>query len=356
MRVFKLDKMIKGWFVGNFSPSAYKSEAVEVAVKHYKKAEFEERHYHKIATELTLIVKGSVMMNGKTFNEGDIILIEPNESTDFKALKDSITAVVKLPSVKNDKFNETNSAQMNVLIAMAGAGKRFKQARYTKPKPFIRIFCKAMIELVLENLALPRANYILIAQKAHLKKEQSLIQKIKREFQAQFIEINALTQGTACTLLYAIDFIDNEKPLLIANCDQIVDININDFVKDCFKRKLDGSILCFKDKTLNPKWSFVRLNKDNLVQEVREKEAISDLATVGIYLFARGKNFVRACFEMIKADERVNNEFYTAITYNYAIANGLKIGAYTINSKAMNALGTPDDLTKYLKNARKDKK
>lgn len=354
MKIFKLNNMIKGYFVGNFSPSAYKSNVCEVALKRYKKDEFEARHYHKIATELTLIIKGSVMMNGKIFNEGDIILIEPNESTDFRALKDSITAVVKLPSVKNDKFM-IHSTQINVLIPMAGAGKRFKQSCYTKPKPFIGICQKAMIELVLENLTLPKANYILIALKSHLKKEQSLIQKIKRDFQAQFIEINALTQGTACTLLYAIDFIDNEKPLLIANSDQIVNININDFIIECFERNLDGSILCFKDKTQNPKWSFVRLDENHLVKEVREKEAISDLATVGIYLFARGKDFVRACFEMIKADERVNNEFYTALTYNYAIAGGLKIGAYIINSKMMNALGTPKDLEKYLEKCKKDR-
>lgn len=354
MRLFKLDEMIKGWFVGNFSPSAFKSNAVEVAIKCYKKGEFEERHFHKIATELTVIIKGKVMMNGKTFKDGDIIVIEPNESTDFKVLEKSITAVVKVPSVKNDKFSEMNLAQINVLIAMAGAGKRFKQAGYSKPKPFIKVFDKTMIELVLENLTLPRANTILIAQKAHLRQEKSLAQKIKAKFQASFIEINALTQGTACSLLYAIDFIDNEKPLLIANSDQIVDININDFVKECFKRNLDGLILCFKDKSRNVKWSFVRLDENDFVQEVREKEAISDLATVGIYLFAKGKDFVSACFEMIKADERVNNEFYTALTYNYLIAKGAKIGAYIINSQKMNALGTPEDLEKYL--AKKEKK
>lgn len=104
MKIFKLENMIRGWFVGDFEPSVLKTQGVEVGVKRYKKGDFEEKHHHKIATEITAIIEGKVLMNDKIYQKGDIILIEPGEATDFKALKDSISVVVKLPCVKNDKF------------------------------------------------------------------------------------------------------------------------------------------------------------------------------------------------------------------------------------------------------------
>jgi quercetin dioxygenase-like cupin family protein len=104
MKVSKLKNMIKGWFVGNFEPTLLSTDLVEVAVKEYKAGDYEEKHYHKIATEITVISKGRVEMNGIEYSSGDIITIEPNEATDFKVLEDTITTVVKLPCVKNDKY------------------------------------------------------------------------------------------------------------------------------------------------------------------------------------------------------------------------------------------------------------
>jgi quercetin dioxygenase-like cupin family protein len=96
--------MVKGWFVGNFAPAAMVSDQFEVGLKQYKQGEFEVRHVHKIATEITVIVSGEVRMNGRTFGAGDIIVLEPGEPTDFSAITDSITVVVKTPSAKNDKY------------------------------------------------------------------------------------------------------------------------------------------------------------------------------------------------------------------------------------------------------------
>lgn len=104
MRVEKLDKMIKGWFVGDFEPTILKTDAVEVAVKKYKAGDYESAHYHKIATEITVIVSGEVEMNGIRYAEGDIIVIEPNEATDFRAITDVVTTVVKYPGANNDKY------------------------------------------------------------------------------------------------------------------------------------------------------------------------------------------------------------------------------------------------------------
>lgn len=104
MKIEHLNSMVKGWFVGNFEPSLYKTNDCEVAVKSYKAGEYEEKHYHKIATEITVIVKGRVKMFDKEFSEGDIIVVEPGDATDFTALTDSMNVVVKIPGVNNDKY------------------------------------------------------------------------------------------------------------------------------------------------------------------------------------------------------------------------------------------------------------
>jgi anti-sigma factor ChrR (cupin superfamily) len=104
MKTAKLNQMIKGWFVGDFEPSIFKSEHVEVAVKHYKAGDKEERHVHKIGTEITLIVQGSVKMNGAEYRSGDIVLLTPGEASDFEALTDAINVVVKTPSIRGDKY------------------------------------------------------------------------------------------------------------------------------------------------------------------------------------------------------------------------------------------------------------
>lgn len=105
MRSEKLNRMTKGWFVGDFSPTLYPTREVEVAVKHYSAGAYEAWHYHKIATELTVIVSGAVEMNGQRFGAGEVVLIAPGEGTDFRALEDTVTTVVKLPCVPDDKFS-----------------------------------------------------------------------------------------------------------------------------------------------------------------------------------------------------------------------------------------------------------
>ena len=109
MKVFNLDSMKRGWFVGNFEPSVYKTEEFEVAVKRYKKGEHEKSHYHKIATEITAIISGKVRMNGKNYKNGEIIVINPGEYTDFEFLEDgTITVVVKIPGANDDKYTNNN--------------------------------------------------------------------------------------------------------------------------------------------------------------------------------------------------------------------------------------------------------
>lgn len=104
MKVSHIEKMVKGWFIGNFEPSLFKTNDVEVAVKHYRAGDAEGSHFHKIATEYTVIISGQVRMNGIEYGEGDIVVMEPGDVTDFTALTDAVNVVVKIPGANNDKY------------------------------------------------------------------------------------------------------------------------------------------------------------------------------------------------------------------------------------------------------------
>lgn len=235
---------------------------------------------------------------------------------------------------------------INIVIPMAGAGSRFAKAGYKKPKPFIDVLGKPMICHVLDNLDLPDAKFILLARKEHYANEPETIQWIKDNYRVEFVLIDKLTEGAACTVLHAHRLISNETPLLIANSDQIVDVDIAGYVNDSDVRNLDGSVLCFQDH--DPKWSYAKTDKSGYITEIKEKVVISDHATVGIYYFAKGRDFVENAIDMFVENDRVNNEFYVAPVYNYAIAQGGRYGIYNIEKDQMHGTGTPEDLDKYI--------
>ena len=235
---------------------------------------------------------------------------------------------------------------INIVVPMAGAGSRFTKAGYKNPKPFIDVLGQSMISRVLDNINIRDARYILIARKEHVDAEPETVQRILDSYNAEFITIDQLTEGAACTVLYAHRLIDTDVPLMIANSDQIVDVSLQSYVDEAFERNLDGSILTFRDN--HPKWSYAKLNDGDLVTEVREKEVISEFATVGIYLFTKGKTFVNSAIDMMVRNNRVNNEFYVCPVYNYAIKSGAGIGIYNIDSTQMHGTGTPEDLDRYV--------
>lgn len=229
---------------------------------------------------------------------------------------------------------------------MAGLGSRFAKAGYTKPKPFIEVLGKPMIAHVLENLSMPKARFILLTRTEHYQQEADTIAWIKQNYPVDFVLVDKLTEGSACTVLHAHRYINNDTPLLIANSDQLVDMNIADFLQDSQKRQLDGSVLCFEDDST--KWSYAKLDEQGLISEIREKQVISPHATVGIYYFERGRDFVDNALDMFVRNDRVNNEFYTAPVYNYAIKQGKKFGIFSIDKTCMHGIGTPEDLEAYL--------
>lgn len=240
---------------------------------------------------------------------------------------------------------------VNIVIPMAGAGSRFSNAGYSLPKPFIDVNGEPMIVRVLENLTCQAANFILVAQRRHAELFPNLVARLKSEFTVSFILVDELTEGTACTVLQAKELINNQAPLIIANSDQIVDFDINNFINHAEIKNVDGSILAFIDKSKNPKWSYAEVDANGFVQRVVEKCPISEYATVGIYHFRRGSDFVKFASQMLKAQDRVNGEFYTAPVYNYLISEGMAVDTYIINFEDMHGVGTPEDLENYLSNS-----
>ncbi len=106
MKKYELREMTRGWFIGDFSPTCFKTKAVEAGVKRYAKGDHEAAHFHKVATEITTIISGHAEMNGVKYGPGDIIVIEPGESTDFRALDEVVLVAVKIPGALNDKFGK----------------------------------------------------------------------------------------------------------------------------------------------------------------------------------------------------------------------------------------------------------
>ena len=104
MKTAQLEDMVKGWFVGGFEPTAFSTESCEVGVKDYNVGDKEAAHYHKIATEITVLLSGSVRMRDQVWSAGDIIILEPGDITSFEALSDAVTVVVKVPGALNDKY------------------------------------------------------------------------------------------------------------------------------------------------------------------------------------------------------------------------------------------------------------
>jgi hypothetical protein len=104
VNILALTDMTRGWFVGDFEPTAHRSSDVEIAIKHYAAGDSEEHHVHRVATELTAVVAGTVRMNGRMVNAGEIVKLAPGEPCDFVAVTDATVVAVKTPAVAGDKY------------------------------------------------------------------------------------------------------------------------------------------------------------------------------------------------------------------------------------------------------------
>jgi len=234
---------------------------------------------------------------------------------------------------------------MNVLIPMAGLGKRFQMKGFSLPKPLIDINGIPMIVKVLDSLELSQAQFLfVIAKNEYSEHIKSLISSSVKK--SKFIEIDYVTEGPACSCLLFREEIDNDEELVIANCDQIMEWDSENFLMNV--RRFDGAVVTYYNDT--DKNSYARIDKRGRVLEIREKEVISNVSLNGVHYWKKGKYFVASTEDMITADDRApNGEFYVGPTYNYIINKGLTVGIYHIPNQQHHAVGVPVDLENYLK-------
>lgn len=232
-----------------------------------------------------------------------------------------------------------------IVVPMAGMGSRFSEAGYIDIKPLIPIHGRPMISHVIKSVGI-EGDWVFIVQKEHRYKYH--LDVILNNLCPGCTVIDTgggATEGAACSLLLTKHIINNDRPLVVINSDNIIEWSPSQFHTEL--PHADGMILVFKDT--NPKWSFVKLDDSNkYVVEVAEKNPISDLATAGMYIWRKGSDFVWAAEQMIAKNIRVNNEFYLCPTYNENIQAGQKIIVCNVNK--MHGVGTPEDLEMYLKN------
>lgn len=230
---------------------------------------------------------------------------------------------------------------INVVIPMAGRGQRFIESGYDKPKPLIDVCGEPMIKRVIDSLTLKNdeCRFIFIALQEHL--EQGLQEYL--DGRGIVIPLNHVTEGAACTTLMAMKYINDDTPLVIANCDQYLEWDFDDFISK--SSQYDGSLAVFN--STNPHHSYA-LVRNGLVVEVAEKVVISDKACAGIYYCSTGKDYIYSVVQMIAKNIRTNNEFYVAPTYNEMLLEGKRLTVYEIDVYKKHMLGTPYELKIFL--------
>lgn len=296
-----------------------------------------------ISPRNTIIVEDSFIGRQAAYDSGAIVC--PVKNTTEVTL-DRILSHIDDKPYKMKWVNKN----LNVLIPMAGEGSRFSKAGYTFPKPIIDVFGKPMIQKVVENLNLD-ANYIYLIRKEHNQKFNisSMLNQITPG--CKIVEVDSLTEGAACTTLLAKEYINNDMELLIANSDQYVEWESGEFYHTINNPNIDGAVLCFENT--HPKWSYVKLDGNGNILDIKEKEVISNLASVGIYYWSNGSEYVKYAEQMISKDIRYGQvfngkgEFYVAPVYNEAILDNKIFKSFKIDK--MYGLGTPEDLDTFLR-------
>ena len=226
------------------------------------------------------------------------------------------------------------STDIKLIMPMAGLGTRFSD-RYAMPKPLVDAGGLPLFARSVECIRVEFSQKIFLTAYQH-----QLTPKIKEFYpDATVIEIDELTEGTACTLQYAREYWQDGSSIFIANCDQAVDYNPAVFY-NIRNANADGAIAVFPCPERDPKWSYAECTDDMRVVRVAEKDPISEWATVGFYYYRDGRVFESAVDKMIRKNDRVNGEFYTCPAYNHTVNKDIR--AWAVDR--MQGLGTPEDL------------
>ena len=300
-----------------------------------------------VGVKETVIIEDSHIGREAAINSG-AYLLPVKDIYDFDLKK-----IERFIKSKMDTTTQKWMGELNVVIPMAGRGSRFEETGlYSFPKPLIDVNGKPMIQVVVDNLNLDtsKTQFIYICQKEHVDKYNLTYLLNIMTPNCKIIEIDGITEGAACSILLAKEYINNDTQLLLANSDQFMEWNSNIFMYSMQDEEIDGGIVTFENS--HPKWSYAKLGDDNFVCAVAEKKPISTNATTGIYLWKKGSDFIKYAEQMMKKNIRVNGEFYTCPVFNEAILDNKKIRIFPI--ERMWGIGVPEDLQHFLQNYKKE--
>lgn len=223
-----------------------------------------------------------------------------------------------------------------LIVPAAGMGARFAAKGYKEPKPFVKVHGVSMVELVVRNMRSIVGDCQAIVVLREEMREFAV--QLEHVHDCNIVFVPSLTQGAANTVLCALEHVNDECEIVVANSDQIVEVSPSAFTE---ATKNDGIILTFKCLQREPKWSYAALDEFGFVTRVAEKNPISDNATVGVYYYKSAALLKEAINTMIMANDRTNNEFYLCPAYNHMPAYTKIV---TVEAQQMFGLGLPEDL------------
>lgn len=237
---------------------------------------------------------------------------------------------------------------MNLVIPIASSSKFFSIEEYGYPKPLIEVMGVPMIEHVIKSVT--RGNIFkkiifIVKQdecdRFHLDSTLNLLSPIKPEI----IKLRADTQGALCSVLLAIEHINQDKPLLISNADQIFDHGIADYLQHFTTSNLDAACLTFS--SVHPRWSFIKTNDDGMVIETAEKRPISKNAIAGVYWYKSGSDFVNCSMASIKHDSSVDGKYFISPVFNEYVLSGKRVGHLTVPNERYHTFYSPQKIEEY---------
>jgi len=238
---------------------------------------------------------------------------------------------------------------INILIPLAGKNSFFPESEFPYPKPLVEINGKTMIEHVINNFSTitKKKQFIFIVNTEDCKKYHlDNILNLLADHQCKIIKIDRETKGAACSALMAIETIDNEKPLIVANADQIFEDDINKLLgKFAY---YDAGVLSFE--SVHPRWSYARVDTANLITETAEKRPISKHAIAGFYYFSKGSDFIISAMQMIKKDANVNGLYFIAPVLNEMVLANKKMGVVTVENSRYHTFYTPAKIQEFERN------
>lgn len=235
---------------------------------------------------------------------------------------------------------------INILIPLAGKNQFFPEAEYPFPKPLIEFNSKTMIEHIIDNFSTiqKEKQFIFIVNSEDCKKYHlDNVLNILTNHTCKIIKLDNETKGAACSAMMAVEYIDNDTPLIISNADQLFDICLDEVVNSFASS--DAGVITFE--SIHPRWSYVRLDSENKVTETAEKRPISKSAIAGFYYFTKGSAFINSSSKMIKKDASVNGLYYIAPALNELVLESKTINIFQIENSKYHTFYTPQKIKEY---------